>query len=166
MNTGKQAIIIGLRRDAHYWEAQHDRAVEREKMWKERIHKLEEMVSDQRERITEQAEEIASLKARITEQNKQIEALKAKVSFLQQQVFGKKSEKAKKSYPEAQPKEPGVSNTTVVKRERGKQKGAKGYGRKRHEWLETEENIHNLPEANQRCPICGKSFKILKSLRN
>jgi transposase len=160
MKTINQSIVIGLRRDAHYWEAQHSRAIDRENTWKERIRDLEETVSSQRVQIAEQKREIESLKIRIAEQNKQIEALKAKIVFLQQQLFGKKSEETKKPPCEAPDKEQAAAGTSVAKRNRGKQPGAKGYGRKRRQGLPTEEIIYELPEESRHCPICGKNFEI------
>lgn len=153
-----KAVAIGLRHQANYWQAQHGRAVEREATLKQRVQELEESVSRLENRIAEQGHEIAGLKTQIAEQNQQIEALKAKLALLQQQVFGKKSEKCKKT-PPATPAKPGTIGLAVEKRKRGKQRGTKGYGRKCHQELATEEIIYPLPEASQSCPHCGKGFK-------
>lgn len=159
MNTGAPGIVINLRRQAHYWQAQHSRAVERENALKERIVELEEMIRQLSGRIAEEEEEKEQLNAQDVEQKQQIEALKAKIVLLQQQLYGQKSEQRKGSGGTLQGHEQATTDQAVV-RKRGKQLGAKGYGRKRHRELATEEIIHELPEEKQTCPVCGKRFAI------
>lgn len=48
-----------------------------------------------------------------------------------------------------------------AKRGRGQQKGSKGHGRRRHEHLDTEEHVHDLPEDQKRCPHCGGQYEPL-----
>jgi transposase len=48
-----------------------------------------------------------------------------------------------------------------AKRRRGQQKGSKGHGRRRHEHLDTEEHVHDLPEDQKRCPRCGGQYEPL-----
>jgi len=46
------------------------------------------------------------------------------------------------------------------RRKRGKQPGAKGYGRRRRGDLPAEEAVHDLPEEQRACPRCGKPFDV------
>ncbi len=140
---------IRLRQQAHFWQAQHSRAVERERFWKEKALRLERVVGE-RERL------IGELQA-------QVEALTAKVAFLQQQVFGQKSEETKRSSSGPQ-KGKGCGDrssdsSTGSVRKRGKQPGAKGHGRKRHENLPLEEVFHDLPESERFCPTCHLPYE-------
>ena len=77
---------IALRQEAHYWRALHARAVEREAAWKEKAGQLERTVRDQA--------------ARIAELSRENETLKARVTWLEQQVFGRKSERTRDATPE------------------------------------------------------------------
>ena len=82
--------------------------------------------------------------------------------WLQQQVFGRKSEVTRPPQAEA-----GAVPTEALvlveapgeaARPRGKQPGAKRYGRQRRVALPTEVIRQELPEAQQPCPRCGKPF--------
>lgn len=135
---------IRLRQQAHFWRAQHSRAVERERVWREKALRLEQ-VSRERERT-------------LAERKAQVEALTAKVAFLQRQVFGQKSEETKKVSSGPREGKGGGSASSDASsgggRKRGKQPGAKGHGRKRHENLPSQEVPHDLPESQRRCPKC------------
>lgn len=137
--------LIDLRQQAHYWRALHGRAVEREQYWKGRCEQLEAQVGQQATQLAVQAQ--------------QIEALKAQVAWLQQQVFGRKSEATNPPLPE-RPGEDSTGASSLVPdvegRGRGKQPGAKGYGRQLRLALPREEVVHELPAAEQQCPQCGK----------
>jgi len=139
---------LELRQQASYWRTQHARALEREAEWKEKARHFEQLTRKQQAQITE-----------LTQQN---EALKAKVSQLQKQVFGRKSEQRRSSAPEDQGGEQDVFSSPKTSpaglRKRGKQPGAKGYGRKRRLKLPTEEFHHRIPDEQQRCPKCGKPW--------
>jgi transposase len=138
---------IRLRQQAHYWQAHHSRAVERERVWKEKALRLELVVGQQESVIGE-------LKA-------QVEALTAKVAFLQQQVFGQKSEETKTSASSS--REDGDDTwsdfSSAEGRKRGKQAGAQGHGRRRHANLPSQEVSHDLPENQRSCPKCHLPLK-------
>jgi transposase len=153
-------MVIDLRQQAHYWQAQHARAAEREAALKEKVQHLEDEDCRKEYQIAKLVQENESLKTEVAERNKQIEVLKAKIVFLQQQLFGKKSEETKEPACQSPDNEQATTVPGVVKRKRGKQPGDKGYGRKRRQGLPSEEIIYELPEESQRCPICGKSFEI------
>lgn len=137
---------IELRQQANYWRAQHARALERATGWEEKARHFERLFRQQQAQIAE-----------LIQEN---EVLKAKVSQLQKQVFGRKSEQTESSTPEDHDGDvfssPGASS--AVQRKRGKQPGAKGYGRKRRLGLSTEEFHHRVPDEQQRCPECGKPW--------
>jgi transposase len=144
--------LMGLRREAHYWQAMHARVCERERFWKEKAEQLDATVR-------QQAAEIIKI-------NEEKENLKARVLWLQQQLFGRKSQKGKPEPepsapddPEADPSPSGSPDDhPEKKRKRGKRPGTKGYGRKRYEELFTVEIIHDLPEGEKQCPCCGRAF--------
>ena len=142
--------MVELRQQVNYWRTMHARAVERETALKERIRQLEDIVREQQKQIAEQ--------------DQQIQTLRAKVAWLAQQVFGRKSEKTKAPTPEAHSTDaevpPSGNDSASTGRKRGKQPGAKGYGRKRREGLATEEIPHDLPVEEQRCPFCGAVFLV------
>lgn len=136
--------VIQLRQQAHFWQAQHARAVKREAALEKHVQHLEK--------------ELQTLHTQVKEKDQQIEALKAKLSYFQQQLFGRKSEQtanqnssgqdAGKSSPDA-PKPQGKRG-----RKRGKQSGAKGYGRKHRDNLPTETIFHDVDENEKLCPQC------------
>lgn len=136
---------IRLRNQAHYWQAQHERAVKREAAWKKKAHELDETTRRQSAQIKEQAA--------------QIEALTAKVVWLQEQVFGSKSEQSKGAGDDAgkgkqgSAKNPEPSPKTGGNR--GQQPGAKGHGRRNHDELPAQIIAHELPEDERICPCCG-----------
>ncbi|MEE9295707.1 MAG: Druantia anti-phage system protein DruA [Phycisphaerae bacterium] len=141
-----------LRQQAHYWQAQHARAVEREAAWKDKAQQLEQVVRRQQ--------------ARIAELTGELEAAKARIAWLEKQVFGRKSEQCPEpGQPDPTPAIDGNADAAdgpqpgnEPPRKRGKQPGAKGYGRKRRDDLPAEETVHDLPEDQKQCPRCGKPF--------
>ena len=46
-------------------------------------------------------------------------------------------------------------------RRRGQRPGSAGHGRRRHEHLEAEEQVHDIPEGERRCPRCGRPYEPL-----
>jgi len=136
-----------FRRQAHYWKVQHERACERERSWKERFRDSEAKLRDCEKELRSKQSVIA--------------ALKAKLKQLASMLFGRKSEKSK---PEKKPSggdEEKDGGEGSGKRRRGKQGGAKGYGRRRRDELPTEIVNHTLPEDQKHCPECGTAFIIL-----
>ncbi len=141
-----RGLEIELRQQAHYYRSLHARAVEREAAWKDKAQRLEEVVRRQQ--------------AQIAELTREVEAAKARIAWLEQQVFGRKSEQCPRPDPCPQGSasaldgnaeaahEPELGNEP--KRKRGKQPGAKGYGRKRRHDLPAEDVVHELPEDQQR----------------
>jgi len=139
-----------LRCDLGYYKALHARAVERENILKKRVCELEQHSSRLEERIKEllQADE----------------KLRARALWLEQQLFGRKSEQTKPCAGENPDDALGACETLALNGEepkkRGKQPGAKGYGRKRHAHLPAEEIFHELPQDERRCPRCAKPFEV------
>jgi transposase len=148
--VGIEEELVELRQQAHYWQVMHERACERESFWKERAQELEATVRQQ--------------EGQIIELNQEKEKLKARSLWLEQQLFGRKSEKTKPKPPDPDDSntDSGTSDspegTPEKKRKRGKQPGTKGHGRKRYDEIPTVEIIHDLPEGEKRCPICGEPF--------
>jgi len=140
--------IIELKYQAHYWRTQHERAVKRESLFKKRVQELEKIARQQA--------------AQIKEQDDQIEALKAKLVLLQEQVFGRTSEKGKggkgNSDEENQEDANDAPPASDTGRNRGQQPGSNGHGRINHDELPAQIIPHELPEDERFCPICGLPF--------
>ena len=145
----KHNEIIELKYQAHYWRAQHERAIKREAIWQKKARELEKTAQHQSAQIKEQAA--------------QIEALKAKLVWLQEQVFGRQSEKSKdgqeKADEENQEDANGSPPASDTGRNRGQQPGSKGHGRINHDELPAQIIPHELPEEERFCPICGLPFE-------
>ncbi len=142
--------LRALHCDIGYYKVMHARAVERETILKQRVGELEERCARQEERIKE-----------LLEAN---EKLQARVAWLEQQLFGRKSEQTGPAAGE-NPDDASVACGAIAPageepKKRGKQPGAKGYGRKRHDHLPTEEILHELPPDRRLCPRCGKPFEV------
>ena len=124
--------LRALRCEAGYYKAMHVRAVEREAVLKLRVCELEERCDRQ--------------EARITELLAANEKLQARVAWLETQLFGRKSEQTEGQAREIPDGALEISElyatTGEGPKKRGKQPGAKGYGRKLHTQLPTEEIIH------------------------
>ena len=149
-----RCLEIELRQQANYWRAQHARAVEREAAWKEKAQQFEQVVRRQQ--------------AQIADLTHKLDQASARGAWLEAQVFGRKSEQCPQPNPAQQDSsqvlDDQVDTTDASEpggeppRKRGKQPGAKGYGRKHRHNLRSEEVVHDLPEEQRRCPRCGKPF--------
>lgn len=141
--------LCELRCQVGYYKAMHARAAERENILKQRAFELEQHSAKQEERIKELLQADEKLRARVT--------------WLETQLFGRKSEQTKGVAGEFMDESSDISKTAAAAGEepkrRGKQRGAKGYGRKRHTHLPTEEIFHELPPDKQCCQRCGKPFE-------
>jgi transposase len=116
------------------------------------------------------AAEDVVLRAQIADLQGQVGALTEKVSVLAKLAFGTSSEKAKRSPAGASSDDAaGVSSSgggtggddpasARAKRGRGQRRGARGHGRRDYSHLPTEEEIHDVPEAQRACPSCGAGY--------
>ena len=152
----------GDRWAAHYYQALHARALQREQHWKAKALAYEKT--------------LAQLWAVIAGYVQQVETLKGQLAWLNQQLFGRKSE-ANSAHRWAGAAEPvGQSSATAglaetcgpgpeaaaaepeapAPRPRGQQRGSKGPQRQRRLHLPEHIIEHRLSEAERACPICGK----------
>ena len=81
----------------------------------------------------------------------QIEQLQARVAYLEQQLYGRKSEKGKQEHRSTENAEAGKT-----KRGRGHQKGAPGHTRRNYAHLPVVEEVYELPAQQRYCPGCGR----------
>lgn len=81
----------------------------------------------------------------------EIETLRARIRYLEQQLFGRKSERSGK----ADRRRSDQTGSPEQTRPRGQQPGAPGHGRTRQDHLPAEDEVAELAEADQRCPCCG-----------
>ena len=138
--------------------------------------------TEARQQIVTLEQMIAQLEAELSEKsthcnelNQQIDALKYQLIWMAQQIFGKKSEasntdsdSADKSDDESSDEEPADDEQkddpapeSNQDKKRGKQKGAKGFGRRRRENLPFEEIFHDIDDDDKFCPQCGLPFEPL-----
>lgn len=87
--------------------------------------------------------------AKIKELEALVERQRAQIAKLQKQVFGRK--------PDALPVPPAPE--IQPKRQRGKQRGAKGHGRQDRTDIEPVDCIHDVPSDERICQICGAPFE-------
>jgi transposase len=97
----------------------------------------------------------------------QLEAAKRELVLLRRQLFGQSTERTKASVGRegeagcgAQSAGDGGESSSVAGRSRGKQRGAKGNGRRRRGHLPREEIVHDLPDGAKCCPSCGKALAV------
>ena len=130
---------------------------------------------------TQQKTEDQGLSARVTTLEATVAALLAEVTALRETVakqdaiirkyqamlFGKKSEKGTPDTASPIAVDESVKATTPAtetttgshpKGKRGQRRGAPGHGRRLYEELPAREVMHDLPEDDRRCPICGESY--------
>lgn len=138
--------IIQLTQRANFWQAQHARVAKREADLKKRVQQIEK--------------DLNTIRFQLKEKEQQIEALIAKLTYFQQQVFGRKAEQADSlTAPEHGGSESNPSASIGQgdqNRKRGKQPGAKGYGRKRRENLPTEQIFHDVTDNEKFCTQCHR----------
>lgn len=120
----------------------HENLLNRERIYREQISKLEEQ------------------KGVLQEQNRQLKeqlALsKASVANLQKQIFGPKTETTShKDTTAAQLVVP------IIKRKKGKQPDTPGFGRTIRTNLSPQKVIHELPLSERCCKQCGKEYRLL-----
>jgi anti-anti-sigma regulatory factor len=152
----------GDRQAAHYYRAQHARAVQREQQWKARALAAEKII-----------EQLLVLVGWGVQQS---EALKGQLAWLKKQQFGRKSEatpanglagspegatESSGSAGSAETLAPGTEPVAAggvfpTQRCRGQQPGGKGPKRQRRLDLPEQTTHHTLTEAERTCPICGK----------
>ena len=102
------------------------------------------------------------LRAEIADLKGMVAALSEKVATLAKLLFGKKTEKQKKTEPDADDaaEDPDSSlPNDDTKRRRGQKPGSKGHGRRDYSDLDTEEHIHDVPEDERVCPKCGANYE-------
>lgn len=139
---------IELRQQANYWQAQHAKAIAREKESKARIPELE--VINRR-----QSTEIIKL-------TKELEELKAQNILLKLRIFGQQTEQGKGSNDndtEETASSGAPKDRNKGKRPRGQQSGTPGHGRKRRKNLPVVEIIHDLKDHEKYCGVCGLPFE-------
>ncbi len=135
---------------AQYYRAQHARAVGREAAWKREALALRRVVRQQT--------------VQIKVLNQQVEQRQARVGWLEQQLFGRKSERAQACDEPSSEREAASSGRSErgleSGRSRGQQPGAKGHGRRRHEGLRAQVLVDDLAQDQKRCPVCGRPLAI------
>jgi len=124
-------------------EKEIDRLKEDRDAWQNRYFKEQETSLRLSSELKSARSEIVQLKAIIEKQNVRIKAL-------QKQLHGKKTEVTKVS-PEA-------GEDQSPKRSKGRQKGAKGHGRKSRVELEPVDCVHDFPPGERVCCACGAPY--------
>ena len=155
---------IQLRCEAHYYRAQHTRALERERALKAKVQELAATLDLQAVHLRELTagfqKAAAEQAGRIEKLTQRVENLTTQNTWLKQRLFGRQSERGDDA-----PACPGFGMAegasvaaTQTKRPKGQQAGTAGHGRKKHENLPSIEVFHDLKERDKLCPICGQAF--------
>jgi transposase len=103
--------------------------------------------------------ENTTLAATVAVQRGQVEALQQRVVTLNRMLFGTSSEKNDPGDRQARGGEGGRGAGRAGRR-RGQRPGSAGHGRRRHDHLDTEEQVHDLPGDQRRCPRCGQEYEL------
>jgi hypothetical protein len=99
------------------------------------------------------------LQARALELEAHVAVLSEKVATLAKLVFGERSEKAKAKKPAAgAPSDDANDTGSNVRGRRGQQPGSSGHGRRDYSRLETEEEVHDVPDEERCCPERGEQY--------
>ncbi|MGH3305461.1 MAG: IS66 family transposase [Streptosporangiaceae bacterium] len=109
-----------------------------------------------------------TLAGTVEAQREQLDVLRQRVVTLSRMLFGTSSEKdaaGKRDGGEGDGDSGGAGGSGGRKRPRGRRRGQRpgsaGHGRRRYEHLDTEEEIHDLPEGQRCCPRCGRDYELL-----
>jgi transposase len=109
-------------------------------------HSEQDLLSKSQGLLSLRDAEIAKLKARVVRKNAQIKELRKKVFQATSEKGGATKANNPPTAGEAKPNK------------RGKQKGAKGFGRKKHEELPVSEVLtHEVPAEEMLCAACGEA---------
>lgn len=153
---------MGDRQGAHYYRAQHARAVERAGQWEHKTRASEKI--------------IAQLLVLLGCLVKRIAELSRQLAWLRKQQFGRKSETSKNSESGSStsngaaesdaadssrtPTDPADQRAAAAKSKtggrRGQQRGGKGPKRQRRGNLPEQVINHTLEESGRTCGVCGK----------
>jgi transposase len=137
--------------------------------WRERAELLEALNTRLAGENVRLEAENATLAGTVAAQREQLAALKQRVVTLSRMLFGTSSEKdsaGKKREAAAKAAGggddgQGAGGGAAAGRRRGQRPGSAGHGRRRHEHLEAEEQIHDVPAGQRRCPRCGRAYELL-----
>lgn len=128
--------IERLEREVEQWK-------EEARIWKARYFKEQEKSRKLEGQLSLARKEIRELKEVIQKQ-------KTRIIELEKIVHGRTTEVSKT---------PTVEVEQPEKRSRGRQNGAKGYGRKKHSELDTVEKLHQFEGRDLVCACCGLPFE-------
>jgi transposase len=115
-----------------------------------------------RERAVLLEAENATLAGTVAAQQEQIAALKQQVVTLSRMLFGRSSEKGSGGKAAADGEEDGgrgAGGRVARGRRRGQRPGSAGHGRRRYGHLDAEEQVHDVPGDQRRCPRCGREYE-------
>ena len=145
---------MGDRQRAHYYRAQHARAVERARQWEQKTRASEKIIA-----------QLVVLLGCFLER---IQELIRQLAWLKKQQFGRKTETGLSSGPSESEAADGPETSSdpadqraeklesKTGRRRGQQAGGKGPKRKRRENLGEQIIDHTLEESQRTCGVCGK----------
>ena len=111
------------------------------------------------------AAENTTLAATVGALRQQVEALRQRVVMLNRMLFGSSGEKHCAGKRDGGTCDAGDGGSggggAPAGRRRGQRPGSAGHGRRQHGHLDAEEQVHDLPEGERRCPRCGRPYEPL-----
>ncbi len=164
---------LQLRWESGYWKAQHNKALQRERILRAKVEELELTRNCQESKIKELTngfqKTIADQNVQIIKLGKRVEDLKAQNVWLKRRLFGRQSEQSNNSQESQDPEDSNASTVEApkaLKRPRGQQPGTPGHGRKNRNHLPSIEIIHDLKEHEKSCPVCALPFIVFPTTQD
>jgi len=156
----RSQLIAGLRRwrtRARHLAEEKEQALDEKAAWQASAIALKRQVT--------------ALERRVAALESELDSATEKIATLSKLCFGVKSEKGRSSArsdaadieaPGTQVAEESTEPATASgdgRRRRGQRPGSPGHGRRDYEELEEEEVLHDVPEEERVCPLCGCPYE-------
>ena len=122
---------------------------------------LQELRADFRREVGYWKSRHADAVKRIERLQEELDQSRGQTRALQDQLFGRKSEKSAQSDRSNELFDP--EEVTAVAKKRGAQPGHAGHGRRDYSQLPVVEEFVSLPEESLLCPICGRPATMMSS---
>ncbi len=133
---------ISLRQQAHYYQALHQRARQREAALQQQVAHLQAEIRDLRHRLFGRRAETHHAPDRLVPDDPQAE----------------RAAPAADDTPTSATGSPPTPHDAPPRRRRGQRQGSPGHGRRDYSHLPTTEEVSVLPDAQCRCQRCGQPF--------
>lgn len=145
-----EAEVERLESEVERLDDEVDEQKETARVWRNRYFKEQQVSEEFRGALSLAMAEVRELKTVLKDHREVIQKQKSRISDLLKIVHGEKSEVSKVTP---------TADALPKKRSRGRQYGAKGYGRKRHLELQQVEKVHEFEGSERFCQCCGLPYE-------